>query len=158
MKKAISLVLAMVMLLCLCACGAGKITESAIREAMADCDGKLTVEGPADDVTGFTYVLEGVNAEDLVDKNYCQEAIAAILSGDTSVITIGHIKVSKAISALMAVDLLLSGEDEGSFDSSAYVNTLLGIICDGKSQNYGNWTVSVTVNKEADSITIKVAS
>ena len=160
MKKKISLILALVLCLTLCfsACSSAKnLTKAEVKEALADCDGTLDLETSGDRVTGFTYVVKGVNADDLLDKNYTRKAIADVLSGDTSKITFGQVKVSKAVSPLMNIDVLLGG-DQGDFNSDAFVEKILGIACDGKTAEYNGWTVSAVVDQENDSITIKVVS
>lgn len=158
MKKYIALILVLVLCLSLCACGgSAKLTAGDVKEALADCDGTLNVETSGDNVTSFTYVVEGVNADDLVDKEYSRNAIATVLTGDSSKITLGHLKVSKAISPLMSIDVLLGG-NEDDFNSDAFVDKILGIICDGKTAEYNGWTVSATVDQDSDSITILVIS
>ena len=158
MKKVISLLLVFALCLSLCACGGGKkITAKAVEEAVADCDGTLNMDASGDKVTGFTYVVEDVNADDLMDKDYCRTAMSNVLSGDTSKITFGQIKVSKAISAVMCVEGLFASEKENS-DVSGFVDTILGMICNGNTADHGDWTVSVDVDQANDSITIHANS
>ena len=157
MKKTISLLLVLVMCLALCACGAPKITAETVEKAFESCEGTLELETSGDKVTGFTYTVQGVNADDLVDKSYAREAIASILTGDTSKITVGQIKVGKGLLALMAVEVLFNGDDK-DFSSSALVEKLLSAASDGTTLEYGEWKVSVEVKLDTDSIVIKAAS
>ena len=157
MKKVLSMILALIMCLSLCACGGTKLTAAEVNEALANCDGILNLETSGNNVTGFTYVVEGVNAEYLVDKEYTREAIEAVLTGDTSQITFGQIKVCKAIAPLMSIEALLSGVDD-NFSSNAFIKKILSITCDGKTVEYDGWAVSVEVDHDNDSIIIKVVS
>ena len=75
----------------------------------------------------------------------------------TSKITFGQIKVSKAISAVMCVEGLFTSEKENS-DVSGFVDTILGMICNGNTADHGDWTVSVDVDQANDSITIHANS
>lgn len=158
MKKVLSLLLATVLCLSLCACGgAVKLTAKEVESALADCKGTLNLETSGNNVIGFTYVVEGVNADDLVKKEYTREAIRTILSGDTSKTTLGQVRVGKAISPLMSIDVLLGG-DEKEFNSEAFIEKMLDIACDGDSVNYGDWTVYAVVSQKKDSITIVVGT
>ncbi|MGM9601984.1 MAG: hypothetical protein ACI3W5_10470 [Faecousia sp.] len=156
MKRLVSIILAVVLCLSLAACSGGtKLTEKEITDALADCKGTLNVEKEGSEVIGFTFVVEKVNAKDLVNKSYSRKAIEAVAAGDMQTVTIGQVKVSKAFAALMAIDTLLEKE-EGDFNSNAFVEKILAIACDGKSQQYDGWTVSAKVDQESDSMTIYV--
>ena len=157
MKKVMSMLMVLVMCLSLCACGGNELTAAKVEEALADCNGTLNMETSGDKVTSFTYVVEGVNAEDLVDKAYSRKAIANVLSGDTSKITLGQVKVSKAIAPLMKIEVLFNG-DSDNFDANAFVEKILGIICDGNTAEYDGWVVTAEVDQASDSILIKAVS
>ncbi len=158
MKKTISLLVAFVMCLSLCACGGkAKLTTADVEEALVDCDGTLNLETSGDNVISFTYVVEEVNADDLVDKEYSRNAIAAILAEDNSKITMGQIMVSRAIQPLMNINALLNN-DQDDFKADAFVEEILGIICDGKTVEYNGWAVSTEVDQDGDKLTISVIS
>ena len=134
-----------------------KLTEEQIRTALADSegalDGTLTIDaGTAEDVKAFSYVIATVNASDLSNKSYVRGAVNTLLTNPGKV-TLGELKVCSAFNgAMQVVSIFYEGEN---FDSSAYTEEILGIICDGSSKTYDDWTVSATVNTDADSITIK---
>ena len=158
MKKKLSLLLAVSMCLCLCACGSStKLSVSDVNEAFADCDGTLETETSGDSVTSFTYVVEGVNADNLVDREYTLEAIESIMSGDTSKVTMGQYMVSKAVLPVMSIEVLLGGEEE-NFVTDAFLNRILSIVCDGGTVEYDGWSVSSSVDIANDSITIYAVS
>ncbi len=158
MKKAISLLLALVLCLSLCACGTAKLTTAEVEQALADCDGKLDMQASGDNVTGFTYTVEGVNADELTDRNYSRNAINTVLGGDTSKITIGQLKVAKAVSPIMSIITLLDSGKEGDFNTEAFTESLLDIMCDGKVAQYNGWEVSAQIDQTSDSIIISVVS
>lgn len=157
MKKVISLLLALVLCLSLCACYSGKkLTTTDVEEALVNCDGTLNMETSGDKVTSFTYVVENVNADDLMDKEYTRKAIYAMLSGDTSKITIGQLQVCKAISPLVNIEALFESEDD--FDAEAFVGKMLSIVCDAKTVEYDGWAVFTKVDQDNDRIVINVVS
>lgn len=158
MKKILAMMMALMMCLSLCACGGtAKLTEAEVTNALADCDGVLNVETDGSNVVGFTYVVEEVNADDLIDKDYTREAVDALLSGKVSEMTFGQFKVSKAFSPLVCIEALLTGESD-DFDANTMTDKLLGVICDGKTAEYDNWKLSAVVDQENDSMTISVVS
>jgi hypothetical protein len=163
MKKFISLLLLTCTLaLCLTACGNNesgnnedkrvKITESVIQSALADYEGTLTIEGPSDDVTSFTYVVNDINATKLVDKSYTRKAVNILLE-DWTKITYGEYQVAKAFSVTASIMGIFASQ-EGEFDASAYVEEALSVICDGNVKTYGDWKISSSIDADADSITI----
>lgn len=165
MKKLISILLLICTLtICLSSCGNNgndennnndnrvKITESAIRSKLSDEDGTLTIEGASDDVMSLTYVVTNINASKLIDKSYTREAVNTLLT-DSSKITYGELKVCNAFSATSNVVSLFTNDDS-EFDSNAYTDEILSIICDASTKTYGDWKVSATIDKDADSITI----
>lgn len=157
MKKAVSLLLSIGMCLCLCACGSVNLSVADVTEAFADCDGTLETETSGNNVTSFTYVVEGVNADSLLDREYIREAVEAIMDGDASQITMGQLMVSKAVLPVMSIDVLL-GEEEENFSSDAFLEKIIGIICDGNMVEYDGWNVSTSVDVSNDSITIYAVS
>lgn len=158
MKRTFFALLVVALCLCLCACGgAKKLTAQEVETAMAECNGTLNLETSGDQVTGFTYVVEDINADDLMDKSYARDAVMAMASGDTANITFGQYKVTKAFLPLMSIEALL-GDDGDDFSATALIEKLLGVICEGNTIRYDGWTVSATVDQAGDSITIRVAS
>lgn len=171
MKKTMRSILALSLVIlmcfsCLVACGGKdkdenkepekKLTETEIKTALKDSDGTLTIEGSADDVKAFKYVVTNINADDLADKSYTKKAVNILLE-DSSKLTFGQLKVCNAFSATMSVVAMFT-EDDGDFNSDAFIDEILGIVCDGNSKSYGDWTVSATIDQDADSITINATS
>ena len=167
MKKIISIVLVVFMLtLSLAACGGKdnsaekgsgiKLTEAEIRSELAENSGTLTIEGESDNVTSFTFVVNNVNASNLVNKEFTREAVNVLLT-NSSKIPYGQLKACNGFNAVMAVCGLFE-EDEGDFDANAFTETVLSIICNNQKQTYENWTVSATVNTADDSITVSAVS
>ncbi len=134
-----------------------KITQEEIKNALSSHDGTLTIEGSADNVTAFTYVLSGVNTSKLVDKDYTRKAVNVLLT-DSSKLTFAQLKVCNAFSATMSIANLLEDDDDESFDANTYTEDLLTVLCDGQSREYGSWTLSASIDEEADSITISARS
>ena len=159
MKKLLAFNLAIVLCLSLCACGGPKqYTPAQVEEALSQCTGTLEMETSGDYVTSFTYVVEDVNAEDLLDREYAKEAITAVLAGDIGNITFGQVKVCTAIMPLMSLDVLFEGTSDAEFEEEAFVDKMLDIACDGKSMTSNGWTVTAEVDVENDTITIHAAS
>ncbi|MBQ9085300.1 MAG: hypothetical protein IJY24_06565 [Clostridia bacterium] len=157
MKKIISILLLICTLtLCLASCGKtdeNKITEEFIISKLSDSegelDGTLTItNGTSDNVLAFNYVVTGINAEKLMDKNFTKNAVQKVFSNPGS-ITYGELKVCNAFNATMTV-VSIFYEDE-NFDT----DEILSIICDRSAKTYENWTISASVDQTFDSITIK---
>lgn len=129
-----------------------KITEEQVRSALSDSEGTLTIDGPSDDVSAITFIVEDINASNLIDKGFTREAVNTLLE-DSSKITYGEFKACNAFSAAMSVCGIFE-EDSDNFNSSEYTETILSIICDNETKSYENWTVSSIVNVEDDTITI----
>lgn len=161
MKKIISILLLICTLtLCLASCGKtdeNKITEEFIISKLSDSegelDGTLTItNGTSDKVLAFNYVVTGINAEELMDKNFTKNAFQKLLSNPGS-ITLRELMVCNAFNATMQV-VSIFYEDE-NFDSNRYIDEILSIICDRNTKAYENWTISAFVDQTSDSITIK---
>ena len=166
MKKTISILLIICTLtLCLVSCSKtdenkideNKITEELIISELSDSegelDGTLTItNGTSDNVLAFNYVVTGINAEKLMDKNFTKNAAQKLLANPGS-ITYGELKVCNAFNATMTV-VSIFHEDE-NFDSNRYIDEILSIICDRSAKTYENWTISASVDQTSDSITIK---
>ena len=168
MKKIISiLIIICTLTLCLAACGntdenktnenENKITEEFIKSKLSDSngelDGTLTItNGTSDNVLAFNYVLTGINAEKLTDKNFTKNAIEILLSNPGN-ITYGQLKVCNAFNATMSVIGIFY--EDNNFDSNDFTDEILSIICDKSSKTYENWTISTSIDQSSDSITIK---
>ena len=131
-------------------------TEAEIKSALTDFDGTLTIEGDAENVKSFQYVLTDINAENLIDKNYTKNAVNTMLN-NSSQLTFGEYKVCKAFGAVMAIAEIFI-EDLDNYDANALIDELLGIICNGKSQEYNGWTISASVDQKSNSITVYATS
>lgn len=169
MKKTIQTLVLLCLSLIMClsvftACGnkkeegseAPKLTEEAIKTALAEDEGTLTIEGSADNVTAFQFVVKDINATKLSDKSFSKTAINTLLSNPSN-ITFGQLKVCNAVSAMMSISQLLN-KSEGDFNSDAYIEEILSVVCEGKTKQYGAWSVSAVVDQAADSITFKATS
>ena len=169
MKKTIQTLVLLCLSLMMClsvftACGdkkeegaeAPKLTEAAIKTALEDSEGTLTTEGSADNVTAFQFVVEDINATKLSDKAFTKTAVNTMLSNPSG-ITFGQLKVCNAVLAMMSISQLLN-KSEGDFNSDAYVEEILSIVCEGNTKQYGGWSVSAVIDQAADSITFKVTS
>ena len=96
-------------------------------------------------------MITGINAEKLTDKNFTKKAVQKLLSNPGS-ITYGELKVCNAFNATMKViSIFYEGEN---FDSNKYTDEILSVICDGSAKTYEKWTISASVDKTSDSITI----
>lgn len=158
MKKAISLMLTLLLCLTLCACGGGgiQLTTEEVEAAFDDGGGTLEMKTSGTKVKGFTYVVEGLDTENLSDADYCRTAIYNILSGDTSKITVGQIKVSRAFTPVICAATLF--EQDESFDASAFTESVLSIVCDGKTVDYDGWKLSAQIDWSSGNITVSAKS
>ena len=132
-----------------------KYTEEEIRTALAENDGTLTIEGTSDNVTAFTFVVTGINAND-INPNSLKSAVNILLT-DYSKITYGQLKMCYAFSAMVSVDNIFK-DDSSEFDEEAYINEIISVICNGNSLQHDNWTISASINQATDSITISATS
>ena len=165
MKKILALILTF--LLCISvvtACGKKppKLTEAEIKTAIESTEGELSIEGDSEDVTAFTFIVKGVNVTNLTNKSFTRNAVKTLLSNPGS-ITYAQLKTTTAFSAVMQIDSLLTkleaSEDEETeedpFDSEAYIDEILTVICDGTTRDYTYWSLCATTDKTNDSIVIK---
>lgn len=131
-----------------------KINEDQIKAELANSDGTLDgvlsiTQGDPDNVTAFNYVLSDIYASGLKNKSYMRKAIEK----NSSNITIGELKALKVFMATMNVDAIFDEHED--FETSAYIEEMLEIICDGKTKTINGWTISASINQTADSITIR---
>lgn len=154
MKKVISLTLTLLLCLTLCACGGGgiQLTTDEVEAAFGDVDGMLDMKTSGKYVRSFTYTVDELDTEKLSDAAYCKTAIYNILSGDTSKITGGQVKVSRAFTPVICAATLF--EQDESFDASAFIESVLSIVCDGKTVDYDGWKLSAQIDWSSGSITV----
>ncbi|MBR3954380.1 MAG: hypothetical protein IKJ63_02780 [Clostridia bacterium] len=149
MKKAIMFILTVALCLSFVACGNKgeevKITEAEVIAAFAECEGTLTTEGDADNVTAFKYVIEDINIDNLLDRDYAKEAMEIAEEGDHMKLKIGQIPILEVMQAMAEADALLFGDVVITED---YTEHLLTLVCDGKSFEANGWTVSVSATKD----------
>lgn len=157
MKKLIALLMAVVLCLSLCACGNTKLTVAEVEDALADCDGTLNLDTSGDSVTGFTYKVEDVNADDLTDKSYVRDSVTMLLNGNAQDMTYGQYKVARAAYVVVAIEVLFEGNN-ADFNADAFTEKTLGIICDGNTVKYDNWHISADIDTTNDCMTISVVS
>ncbi len=143
------------MCLTLCACGDGgvQLTTDEVEAAFDDVDGTLDMKTSGKYVRSFTYTVDELDTKNLSDAAYCKTAIYNILSGDTSKITGGQVKVSRAFTPVFCAATLF-GQDE-SFDASTFIESVLSIVCDGKTVDYDElelWQQVTFERKQSDSI------
>ena len=157
MKKSIKSIISLALLLTLsvtllCSC-ALRLTEAEIKEVLADTEGTLTItEGDANDVMAFEYLLTDVNAKELVNKNYTREAVG-IMRDNALNLSYAQFKACKAFLAIVAINSLVN-DDNASYNSEAYIESVLEVISEGRKLKDNGWTIRATVDVEADSITI----
>lgn len=157
MRKGLCLFLALILCLSLCACGNTKLTAAEVEEALADCDGTLNLNASGDKLTGFTYKVEDVNADDLTDKSYVRDAVTMLLNGNTQDMTFGQYKVTRAAYAVFAIEALFEGEN-ADFNADTFLEKTLGIICAGNTVKYDSWHISADIDTINDCMTISVVS
>lgn len=170
MKKSLRFVLSILLfiicVLCIAACtnkkvaSAKKITEAEIAGKLADYEGALTItEGNAEDINAFEYVLSNVQARYLIDKEYTRTTVYSMLNsgGNFDDITIAQVGMFETFGAVQAIVGLFYEATE-NFNSIEYIEEVLTIICDGNSRQYNGWTISVSIDQEANSLKVNATS
>lgn len=169
MKKSLRVVLSILLFiicaLCIVACtnknvaSAKKITEADLKSKLADYKGTLTItEGNTEDVNAFEYVLNNVHARGLIDKEYTRTTVLFMLrNGVNDSLTIGQLQMFEAVAATNSI-VGLFYETTEDFNSSEFTEELLTIICDGNSRQYNGWTISASIDQEADSLKVNATS
>ena len=156
MKKILAVLLALVMCASFCACGAKNITVTEVEEAFEARIGTLDIKTSAgDNVKSFTFKRKTVNVEKLTDKNYVREACAAYLHLDPKT-TYGQAEVFMAITPLIELLCLLDDRFENVVFGD-YDEIFLDIVCDGKSNKYNGWRVSIELNMDDDTVIYKAS-
>ena len=155
MKKSSLFLLLMVLVMLLSACSnqAKKITLTELKSALESYDVDIKTIDDGKNITQFTITASNINADDLVDRNYVKKAytLAMTKPGD---MVYGQFKVMTGFGAVMSVIGLIDTTPEGEFNTEAFVNELLDVICDGKAHSEAGWTITAKVDKENDTITI----
>lgn len=131
-----------------------KLTEQMIRRELTDSDGKgtLTIDsGSAENVTAFTYVFDTEFTSSLRSKENVKSAVKKLSSGKSS--TLFEFSMFDAFCETMIIVGLFYNTE--NFDSGAYIEELLSILCDGRKKTYNGWTISATINETANNVTIK---
>ncbi|MBQ4349114.1 MAG: hypothetical protein IJC79_05820 [Clostridia bacterium] len=155
MKKSIILLLTVVLCLALCACGTTQnFSVADLEKSLEGKNGVLNVETSGKTIKEFTYVVKDVNAEKLYDKSFCEKTFYEVLKGNTMNLTYNELKSMGAFIPLMSIVNLLENSDDTEFDYIQYTEELLGIVCDGNTQKYNEWSVSADIDVANDSITI----
>lgn len=166
MKKAISLILALLLCLSLCACGnkvsnGRTFTVEELKAAFAENstleDIQPNFETSGDNVTSFSYVVEDVNAEDLVNKQYVRNALS-ILNTDSGKLTGNHLNVLNAFISVVAIELLFTTETDSEESYDEFEEKVLEVICDGKTIEIDGWNVSAKIDKGSDTMTVTAVS
>ena len=161
MKKIIAVLLAALMCLALTACGGEKsktLTVTEVQTALKDSDGTLGMNASGDIVNSFTYVVADANKSSIMNRNQYRSIITAILAGNSSQLTYGEYMSAKAFMPLLNINSIFYESEEGEFNANEYLETLLDVICDGKALEYGNWTISASIDAAADTVTFSVSS
>ena len=155
MKKSSLFLLLMVLVMLLSACSnqAKKITLTELKSALESYDVDIKTIDDGKNITQFTITASNINADDLVDRNYVKKAytLAMTKPGD---MVYGQFKVMTGFGAVMSVIGLIDTTPEGEFNTEAFVNELLDVICDGKAHSEAGCTITAKVDKENDTITI----
>ena len=159
-RKAIAIILALCVctfILVSCKDDEPKITEAFIISELAnsdgDLDGTLTItKGTSENVSAFKYTLKNVNASSLTNKNYVRGAVEVLMSKPGN-ITYNELKVCNAFNATAQV-VGIFYEDE-NFDSNAFTEEILNIVCSGSTRNYAGWAISASADTASDSIIIE---
>lgn len=158
MKKGSLFLFLLVLALVLSACStssskAKNITLADLNTALESNDVDLKTIDDGKNITQFTITASNVNADKLVDRNYVKQAYILMMTKPGDMVY-GQFKVMNGFGILMDVFGLIDTTPEGEFDTEAFVNELLDVICDGKAHSEAGWTITAKVDKENDTITI----
>ena len=159
MKKSSLFLLLLVLTLLLSACStsstnkAKNITLADLNTALESTDVDLKTVDDGKNITQFTITASNVNADKLVDRNYVKQAYILMMTKPGDMIY-EQFKVMTGFGVMMDVFGLIDTTPEGEFDTSAFVNELLDVICDGKAHSEAGWTITAKVDKENDTLII----
>lgn len=153
MKKVLSLLLAAALCFSLCACGATQdLNVTDLEKSLEGQSGVLDIEYSGKTIKKFTYIIENVDTQKLSDKNFCEKAFYEVLSGNPTSLTYSDFMSMGVFVSLMSIVNLLYISEE--FNAIQYTEELLSIVCDGNTQKYNNWSVSVKMDEVNNSATI----
>ena len=157
MKKNAVFAILLVLTLLLTACGgsdkAKTITTADLNKALESYEITVDFVADGDKVSQFTITASGVNADDLINRDYVKEAYDLIMN-DPGKSTFGHYKVLTGFGPVMGGLGLIDTTKDGEFSESAFIDEVLDIVCDGKAHTEAGWAITAKVDIENDTITI----
>lgn len=159
MKKSSLFLLLLVLTLLLSACStsstnkAKNITLADLNTALESTDVDLKTVDDGKNITQFTITASNVNADKLVDRNYVKQAYILMMTKPGDMVY-GQFKVMTGLGVMMDIFGLIDTTPEGEFNTEAFVNELLDVICDGKAHSEAGWTITAKVDKENDALII----
>ena len=158
MKKSSLFLLLMVLVMLLSACStstnkAKNITLAELNTALESNDVDLKTVDDGKNITQFTITASNVNADDLVNRNYVKKAYTLMMTKPGDMVY-GQFKVMNGFGIMMDVFGLIDTTPEGEFDTEAFVNEILDVICDGKAHSEAGWTITAKVDETNDTLTI----
>lgn len=158
MKKSSLFLLLLVLALVLSACSTSSnktksITQADLQKTLESYEVELNTVDDGKNITQFTITASNVNADKLVDRNYVKQAYILMMTKPGDMVY-GQFKVMNGFGIMMDVFGLIDTTPEGEFNTEAFVNEILDVICDGKAHSEAGWTITAKVDKENDTITI----
>ena len=136
-----------------------KLTEAEITEGLAEVEGTISIEGDSSDVTAFSITFKNAN----IQSKSIMNNIVSKGATNPEKLTFNEFKSFSSFVNAMSVDAFMSdftedneGKESGEFDEDEYIEKILDLICDGESITYNDtWTLSATVNKSENTLTLK---
>lgn len=136
-----------------------KLTEAEITEGLAEVEGTISIEGDSSDVTAFSITFKNAN----IQSKSIMSNIVSKGATTPQKLTFDEFKSFSSFVNAMSVDGFMSdftedneGKESGEFDGDEYIEKILALICDGESITYNDtWTLSATVNKSENTLTLK---
>ena len=160
-KKIISIIMLLICCFCCSACGSSKnLTYKEIFNQLSTdgvLEGTLVLEeGTNSNVTAFNYTVTDINTNVLLDKTLMREGLVKmVIKNDFNTVRLDVIQASSAWLAVAQVVFLFNGEEEVL--AVDFIEEVLVIIWDDVTVNYNGWSIFVTINQSADSVTIWVS-
>ena len=157
MKKNALFAILLALTLLLTACGgsdkAKTITTADLNNALDAYEVTVDTVADGDKVSRFTITASGVNADDLLNRDYVKEAYDLIMN-DPGKSTFGHYKALTGFGPVMEILGLIDTTKDGEFNESAFLDEVLDVVCDGKAHTEAGWTITAKVDTENDTIII----
>lgn len=158
MKKSSLFLLLMVLVMLLSACStstnkAKNITLTELKSALESYDVDIKTIDDGKHITQFTITASNVNADDLVDRSFVKKAYTLFMTKPGDMLY-GQFKVMTGFGAVMSVIGLIDTTPEGEFNTEAFANEILDVICDGKAHSEAGWTITAKVDEANDTLTI----